>query len=74
MTGVKTATALSWAIVVAAELVAAQAGLGYMIMDAATFFRIPFVYLGIFLVGVIGLMLEILTNVLERRLLHWLGR
>jgi ABC-type nitrate/sulfonate/bicarbonate transport system permease component len=45
-----------------------------MIMDAATFFRIPFVYLGIFLVGVIGLMLEILTNVLERRLLHWLGR
>ncbi len=74
MTGVKTATALSWAIVVAAELVAAQAGLGYMIMDAATFFRIPFVYLGIFLVGVIGLLLEILTNLLERRLLHWLGR
>ena len=74
MTGVKTATALSWACVVAAELVAALAGLGYMIMDAATFFRIPFVYLGIFLVGVIGLMLEILTNVLERRLLHWLGR
>lgn len=74
MTGIKTATALSWAIVVAAELVAAQVGLGYLIMDAATFFRIPFVYLGIICVGVIGLLLEISTNAIERRLLHWLGR
>ena len=74
MTGIKTATALSWAIVVAAELVAAQAGLGYMIMDAATFFRIPFVYLGIILVGIIGLLLEISTNILEKKLLHWVGK
>lgn len=74
MTGIKTATALSWAIVVAAELVAAQVGLGYMIMDAATFFRIPFVYLGIFIVGLIGLTLELITTRIERRLLHWLGR
>jgi len=74
MTGIKTATALSWAIVVAAELVAAQSGLGYLIMDAATFFRVPHVYLGIIIIGVIGLALEALTNVLENRLLHWRGR
>lgn len=74
MTGVKTATALSWAIVVAAELVAAQSGLGYLIMDAATFFRVPYVYLGIIIIGLIGLGLEFLTNLLERRWLHWRGR
>jgi ABC-type nitrate/sulfonate/bicarbonate transport system permease component len=74
MAGIRTATALSWAILVAAELVAAQVGLGYMIMDAATFFRISFVYLGIILIGVIGLLLEIMTKNLERRMLHWLGR
>ncbi|MBE0612150.1 MAG: ABC transporter permease [Burkholderiales bacterium] len=74
MTGVKTATALSWAIVVAAELVAAQMGLGYMIMDAATFFRVPYVYLGIIIIGIIGLALEFLTNAIETRLLHWRGR
>lgn len=74
MTGVKTATALSWAIVVAAELVAAQMGLGYLIMDAATFFRVPFVYLGIIIIGIIGLGLEFLTNLLESRWLHWRGR
>lgn len=74
MTGVKTATALSWAIVVAAELVAAQSGLGYLIMDAATFFRVPFVYLGIIIIGIIGLALEVFTTKLENRLLHWRGR
>jgi len=74
MTGIKTATALSWAIVVAAELVAAQSGLGYLIMDAATFFRVPHVYLGIIIIGVIGLGLEAITNKLENRLLHWRGR
>jgi NitT/TauT family transport system permease protein len=74
MTGIKTATALSWAIVVAAELVAAQEGLGYMIMDASTFFRVPYVYIGIISIGMIGLILEIFTNVIEKRLLHWRGK
>lgn len=74
MTGVKTATALSWAIVVAAELVAAQEGLGYLIMDAATFFRIPYVYLGILIIGIIGLVLETVTAAIENRFLHWRGR
>jgi NitT/TauT family transport system permease protein len=74
MAGIRTATALSWAMLVASELVAAQVGLGYMIMDAATFFRLPFVYLGVILIGAIGLLLEIMTRMLERRMLHWLGR
>ncbi|MEK6711795.1 MAG: ABC transporter permease [Nitrospinota bacterium] len=74
MTGVKTATAISWAIVVAAELIAAQAGLGFLVMDAATFFRVPDVYIGIIIIGLIGLTLEAITRVLEVSLLHWQGR
>ncbi len=74
MTGVKTATAISWAIVVAAELIAAQAGLGFMVMDAATFFRVPDVYIGIIIIGLIGLMLDLGVRALERSLLHWQGR
>lgn len=74
MTGIKTATAVSWAIVVAAELVAAQSGLGYMVMDAATFFRVTDVYIGIILIGMIGLLLELLTGLAEHRLLHWRGK
>jgi NitT/TauT family transport system permease protein len=74
MTGIKTATAVSWAIVVAAELIAAQAGLGFMVMDATTFFRVPNVYIGIIIIGAIGVTLEVITYSLDRRLLHWMGK
>jgi ABC-type nitrate/sulfonate/bicarbonate transport system permease component len=74
MTGIRTTTAISWALVVAAELVGAQAGLGYMVMDAATFFRIPDLYIGIILIGLIGFAIELAERRLENRLLHWRGR
>jgi NitT/TauT family transport system permease protein len=72
-TGLKVGAAVSWAVVVAAELVAAQRGLGYMIMDGATFFRIPEVYVGILLIGAIGFGIERALAAVERRLLHWAG-
>jgi NitT/TauT family transport system permease protein len=73
LTGVRTTTAISWALVVAAELVGAQQGLGYMIMDAATFFKITDIYIGIVLIGLIGFVLEAIVRRLENRLLHWRG-
>jgi NitT/TauT family transport system permease protein len=72
--GLKVGLALSWAVVVASELVAAQSGLGYMIMDAATFFRIEDVYVGIFLIGMVGLILEYILTSLERKFVHWSGK
>lgn len=74
LTGVKTSAAISWAILVAAELLAAQAGLGFIIMDAGTFFRISDVFVGIVIVGAIGLLIELLISRVERRLLHWEGK
>ena len=73
-TGLKVAMALSWAVVVAAELVGAQMGLGYMISDAALTFRISAVYIGIALIGVIGLLLNVVLNLVETWLVHWKGR
>ena len=73
-TGIKTSTAVSWAIVVAAELIAAQEGLGFIIQDAGTFFRITDVFFGIIIVGVIGVSLELAISLIERRTLHWQGK
>lgn len=73
-TGIKTSTAVSWAIVVAAELIAAQEGLGFIIQDAGTFFRITDVFLGIIIVGLIGVSLELVISLVERRTLHWQGK
>ncbi len=74
LTGMRVSMTLSWTLVVAAELIAAQVGLGYMIMDATTFYRIPIVFIGIGAIGLIGFALESVLLVLERRLLHWRGR
>jgi len=73
-TGIKTSTAVSWAIVVAAELIAAQEGLGFIIQDAGTFFRITDVFFGIFIIGLIGVSLELVISLIERRTLHWQGK
>ena len=70
-TGIKTSIAVSWAVVVAAELIAAQSGLGFMIEDAGTFFRTPEVLIGVSLIGAIGLLFEVIVSLLERRVLHW---
>jgi NitT/TauT family transport system permease protein len=72
--GLRIGAAVSWAVVVSAELIAAQQGLGYMIMDAATFFRIPAVYVGIVLIGAIGFSIDKLISLAERRLVHWSAR
>lgn len=73
-TGLKVALALSWAVVVAAELVGAQAGLGFMIADAALLFRISVVFVGIGLIGAIGLALNLSLSTIESRVVHWKGR
>lgn len=73
-TGLKVALALSWAVVVAAELVGAQTGLGFMISDAAQLFRISVVYIGIILIGAIGLLMNLSLSFLENRIVHWRGR
>lgn len=73
-TGLKVALALSWAVVVAAELVGAQSGLGFMISDAALLFRIPVVYIGVALIGAIGLILNLSLNLVEHKIIHWKGR
>lgn len=74
ITGIKIGAIISWAVVVASELIAAQSGLGYMIMDAATFFRISDVYVGILLIGLIGIALERIIAALESKIVHWSGK
>lgn len=74
LTGIRIGSAVSWTLVVAAELVAAQVGLGYMIMDAATFFRVKDVYVGLIAIGIIGFLLESTIAFVEQRVVHWQGK
>ena len=74
ITALRIGVAMSWALVVAAELIGAQRGLGFMIMDASVFFRLEDVYIGIIFIGLIGLTLNGILTLVEQRLCHWRGR
>jgi len=74
MAGVRTGLAISWALVVAAELIAAQSGIGYMIETAGNFFHLDTVFVGIVLIGAIGLAMDQTILLVQGRVLHWQGR
>jgi ABC-type nitrate/sulfonate/bicarbonate transport system permease component len=73
-TGMRTALSLSWALVVAAELIAAPSGLGYMITDATQFFQIRVVYVTVAILAVIGFAMDRIIVLLMGRIIHWQGK
>ena len=73
-TGARVAMGVCWGTVVAAELVAAEKGLGMMIMVAAKFQLTDIVIVGIILIGVIGFAIDIGIRKLEGWLVPWKGK
>ncbi|GHH64676.1 hypothetical protein GCM10018781_16160 [Kitasatospora indigofera] len=70
-TGVRLAGAVSILVLVAAEMVGAKAGLGYLINASQYNFAIPQMYAGIVTISVIGLVFNQLLVALERRFTAW---
>ena len=62
---------LAWMCVVAAEMVAVRSGLGFMLMEARSLFHTERVLLCMAVIGALGLGLDRLLLVLERRMLRW---
>lgn len=74
MAGLRVAAAAGFSILVASELLGGDLGLGFVIMDASTFFRMPEVFVGIILIGILGFTWDRGLNYLFRRLVHWEGK
>lgn len=70
-TGVRLAGAVSMLVLVAAEMVGAKAGLGYLINSSQSNFAIPQMYAGIVSISVIGVLFNQLLVSLERRFTGW---
>lgn len=66
--GVRVALANAWGTLVAAEMVAASAGLGYMINMARQFNRIDVIVLGMACIGTLGFLFTWLFGLLERKI------
>lgn len=67
LTGLRIALGIAWLVVVAAEMIAANSGLGYLIIDARNAGRrYDLVLAGMVLIGVIGWLLDLLIRQLEK--------
>ncbi len=73
-TGARVAMGVCWGTVVAAELVAAERGVGMMIMVASKFQLTDIVIVGIILIGIIGFLIDMGIRKLETLLVPWKGR
>ncbi|WP_341876608.1 ABC transporter permease [Defluviitalea saccharophila] len=69
-TGLHLALGSAWVFLVAGEMVGAQSGLGYLIIDARNNIRPDLVLAGIIFIGISGLLLDRLIRLLE----HWIGK
>ncbi len=69
--GVKVAIGNAWATLVAAEMLASASGLGYMIMMGRSYGRVDLVILGIVVIGLLGVIISMLINALEKFILGW---
>jgi len=71
LTGTRIALGAGWSTLVAAELVAASQGLGFMIQSAAQFLVTDIVIGGIIVIAAIAFLLEILARLIERLFVPW---
>ncbi|WP_280277088.1 ABC transporter permease [Nocardia wallacei] len=73
-TGLRMAASSSILVLIAAEMVGARAGLGYLITAAQQNFQIPNMYAGILAISLVGLSFNGVLVTLERRLSRWRPR
>lgn len=74
MTGMRVSMGVCWATLVAAEMVAATAGLGWMVLNAARYLRTDIVIMGVIVMGVIGYGFDLIMRVLEKKVIPWKGK
>ncbi|MDR2081570.1 MAG: ABC transporter permease [Campylobacteraceae bacterium] len=71
MVGVRLGLGMGWICVVAAELIAANSGIGYMLMDGRSLSRPEMVILGMIVIGIIGKLMDDILRYLSSKVIRW---
>ncbi|WP_433831914.1 ABC transporter permease [Actinoplanes sp. CA-015351] len=71
LVGMRIGLGNSWATLVAAELIAAQQGLGYRMQSAQLYYDLPTIFVGLISIGVLGLLMDRILLIAERKLTNW---
>jgi sulfonate transport system permease protein len=71
LVGVRFSLGLVWVLLIVAETISAQAGIGYMTMNAREFLQTDVVLVGILLYALLGKLADLLSRALEKYFLRW---
>ncbi|WP_315067280.1 ABC transporter permease subunit [uncultured Clostridium sp.] len=74
LTSLRTAIGVAYATLVAAEMVAAVSGIGWMVLDASKYLRNDIVYAGVIIMGIIAIILDSFVRFLIRKASPWLEK
>ncbi|MET8901078.1 ABC transporter permease [Streptomyces sp. NPDC004538] len=74
LVGMRVGLGSAWATLVAAELIAAQQGLGYRMQNAQLYYDLPTIFVGLISIGILGLLMDRVLLLAERRLTRWQER
>ncbi|HEX3334676.1 MAG TPA: ABC transporter permease [Acidimicrobiales bacterium] len=71
LVGLRLAMAVAWLLLVFAEQINASSGLGYLIVQAQTFFQSNVIVVCLACYAILGLLTDVFVRTLEARLLRW---
>jgi taurine transport system permease protein len=74
LTAMRIGIGFGWTTLVAAEMVAATSGLGYMVLSASQFLQTSTVIMGIIVIAIIAYAFDMLMRFVERKVVPWKGR
>jgi ABC-type nitrate/sulfonate/bicarbonate transport system permease component len=74
ITGARLAVGAVYGTLIASEIIAGTSGIGWLILDAGRFLRSDYVFVGIFIIGLMGVALDYALVLAQRRIVHWAGR
>lgn len=74
LVGMRVGLGASWATVVAAELIAAQSGLGFRMQQAQLYYDLPTIFVDLIAIGLLGLFMDRILLLAEARLTRWQER
>jgi sulfonate transport system permease protein len=70
-TGLRIGIGIAWMCVVSAELIAASSGIGYLIMYSRELLQSDVMFVGVFSIGITGLLIDKILKSVERKFLKW---
>ena len=74
MTGLQLSLTIALLVCVATEFVGAKSGLGYLIWNSWQTFSVSTMYCGLVTCAVLGVVFQLIVDVLERMLIPWKDR